>query len=259
MRTPPRPFLRNLGFMLVLWLLDSNDAASSDTSPQPPIFVMNLAKSGTTSIHKFFQCGGYNSVHHRHRRNLLEEWGTKLLDRDLGPLVGKCMKQNLQYGQLPLDNCGHYQVWSDLSYTDTDDCFFPTFQEDTLEQLYQAYPEATWILTIRNETEWYRSLSTFLGGKVLSKWNRCFADERINVLNTTDAQFWVEFYTNHTDRIDHFVKEHPSLRYFIIPLKEAPQTLSEGFGIPLDCFDHHRSSRYPWNRLIDTLETNLLL
>lgn len=276
--------LRALGLILMLLtLLHSNDATdkhSTSTPPLPPqqqqpIFVMSLAKSGTTSVHKFFQCGGYSSVHHRHQRNILDEWGTKLLDRDLGSLVGKCIQQNLltqnnrngrSSSSLPLDNCGNYQVWSDLSYTttDPDECFFPTHHKETLEELYQAYPAATWILTTRNETEWYRCISTFLGGKVLNKWNRCFRSGEEDHKTTSNQAYWTEFYTNHTARIDQFAKTHPSLRYIKVNLDaleddNAANVLSEGFDIAPSCFNRHRKSRHPWNRMIDAIETKVLL
>jgi Sulfotransferase domain len=223
----------------------------SPTKDEEPILILSLAKSGTTSMHRFFQCGGYPSVHHRHRRNLLEEWGTRLLQRDLGQLVGKCIQKNGREGKLLLQHCGDYQVWSDLAYTEQEDCFFPI---QILEELYQAYPRATWILTTRNSTDWYQSMSTFLGGKPLRKWSRCFG-----VSNAEGKEFWTSFYDNHTRQIDQFVKAHPSLRYVQVPLNEAAHKLSTVFGIEKSCFGSHRESKQPWNRLIDSLETKVVL
>ena len=67
-----------------------------------PVFVPSLPKSGTTSIHKYFLCGGRNSAHHVYRIN------GKVRNK-----IGRCWKQNIRRGRPPLEGCGDHEIWSD--------------------------------------------------------------------------------------------------------------------------------------------------
>lgn len=291
---------------------------------QLPIFVLSLAKSGTTSIHKFFQCGGrsknknaalpqYRSVHHRYPRTWYERLLTTLLQRDQGKLIGKCLAQENWTGCTTSSRYddsaagagfeSEYNVFSDLSYTiaatsnsnkgtsstikattsrsSSMECFFPSVT--ALPQLYNAHPNATWILTLREDPRvWYHSLKSFLGGQVLQKWNACWRDgdkddshsESRSSASTyhkdeqEEALFWMDFYQQHTARIDKFVAMHPSIRYVKVSLSDndssntkkvaavaAARLLSSTFGVPETCWGQHRKSRHLWNRLIDAMET----
>ena len=66
-----------------------------------PIFVPSLPKSGTTTTHKYFSCGGQNSVHLAARTE------------DSIFKVGRCAQRNVEEGRPPFAGCGNYDVWTD--------------------------------------------------------------------------------------------------------------------------------------------------
>jgi hypothetical protein len=68
-----------------------------------PIFVTGLPKTGTTSVFKFFRCGGVSSSH---------AWGTKP-GAEKPTLVGKCIQANILHGHPPFEGCGTYDLFSD--------------------------------------------------------------------------------------------------------------------------------------------------
>lgn len=68
-----------------------------------PIFVTSLPKSGTTSIHKFFKCGGQLSSHN---------WVKKQGDNK-SSLAGLCIRDNISNNRPPFKGCGAFDVYSD--------------------------------------------------------------------------------------------------------------------------------------------------
>jgi hypothetical protein len=68
-----------------------------------PIFVTGLPKTGTTSVFKFFRCGGVRSSH---------AWVTKS-GAEKPMLVGECIQANILQGNPPFEGCGTYDLFSD--------------------------------------------------------------------------------------------------------------------------------------------------
>jgi hypothetical protein len=68
-----------------------------------PIFVTGLPKTGTTSLFKFFRCGGVRSSH---------TWVTKP-GAEKPVLVGECIQANILQGRPPFEGCGTYDLFSD--------------------------------------------------------------------------------------------------------------------------------------------------
>lgn len=79
--------------------------AFSDTTLKMhyPIFVTSLPKSGTTSIWKFFKCGGVKSSHN---------WVTKEGEAK-SSLAGECIEDNIRSSRPPFEKCGEFDVFSD--------------------------------------------------------------------------------------------------------------------------------------------------
>jgi len=69
-----------------------------------PIFVLNLPKSGTESIHKYFDCGlgPYWSSHHWTKNSSGHQFR-----------LGECMGRNLRGGRPLVDGCGSATVYTD--------------------------------------------------------------------------------------------------------------------------------------------------
>jgi hypothetical protein len=68
-----------------------------------PIFVTGLPKTGTTSLFKFFRCGGVRSSH---------TWVTKP-GAEKPTLIGECIQANILQDHPPFEGCGTYDVFSD--------------------------------------------------------------------------------------------------------------------------------------------------
>lgn len=72
-----------------------------------PIFVPSLPKSGTTTTHQYFQCGGQSSAH------LAARNGNDIFK------IGRCAQRNVMAGRAPFSGCGDYDVWTDTGRNDS--------------------------------------------------------------------------------------------------------------------------------------------
>ena len=133
------------------------DAAGSTTTEPPPppikiplpVIVPSLPKSGTTTVHKYFLCGGQKSAHHVYKKN------GKIQNK-----IGRCVKRNLKQGRRAFDDCGDYDVWTDTGFVaatyksgaekqtvqENVPCFYPLIE--ALDDVYESYPNATWLLSL---------------------------------------------------------------------------------------------------------------
>ena len=68
-----------------------------------PIFQTSLSKSGTTSLFKYFRCGGIKSSH----QYITKKAGER------STLTGECIEQNVLNGSPPFQGCGEYDVFTD--------------------------------------------------------------------------------------------------------------------------------------------------
>ncbi|CAB9500842.1 expressed unknown protein [Seminavis robusta] len=88
-------------------VLDNSD----DKEPPPPlkvplpIFVPSLPKSGTTSVHNYFLCGGQKSAHHVYR-----------IDGQVKNKIGRCVKRNVARNMPPFQGCGDTDIWTDTGF-----------------------------------------------------------------------------------------------------------------------------------------------
>lgn len=204
-----------------------------------PIFVPSLPKSGTTTTHKYFECGGQKSVHLTGRNN-----GTQMFK------IGRCVHQNIREGHNnkgPFANCGEYDVWSDTGYVAARNqnkqlknrlqCFYPLI--DALDEVYSFYPNATFLFVVRETESWLKSIQSYRDGFIMELWRRC-RSKGFPGRNATLQDFRV-FYEWHKQMIREFVGERPSLTYIEVEL-EAPdvaQILQEKVGIDARCWGHH--------------------
>jgi hypothetical protein len=207
-----------------------------------PIFVASLPKSGTTSVWKYFTCGGIRSSHLYVKLNETE---SQRFDNETSVLAGRCMKRNVVEQKPLLQRCGNYQVWTDHGFIKgkpATSCFYPAIHG--LEALYQDYPKATLLLLTRNTTEWRQSVSQWAMGTLLKRWQRCQLTGFTTKNPTTSSSpssvvADVEaFYEWHTHRVRNFAQTHPSLTYIEAQL-ESPDTgrlLEDATGISSSCW-----------------------
>ena len=208
-----------------------------------PIFVPSLPKSGTTSIHKYFVCGNQKSAHHVYRIN------GKVRNK-----IGRCVERNIGNGIKPFEGCGDYDIWSDTGYvgvyhqnnngndtmtqTAVDvPCYYPFVE--ALEQIYEAYPQATLLFITRKKEDWLKSIQTYHDGFIFDVWKRCSTTGFPGM--KAIPQDFQNFYEWHQQLIRDFAKDHPSLTYIEVPLEasNAGELLEEQIGVPQTCWGHH--------------------
>ncbi|CAJ1415591.1 unnamed protein product [Effrenium voratum] len=147
-----------------------------------PVVVLGLPKCGTTSLNDAFVAAGLRSVHWaldvgKNSKNdkQLREWGTGSEERLVGRLIQSAVMQNKPpFSLLPQVDAfaeinGLY--WADRK-KESVRAFFPQVQY--LQHLLQAYPDAHFILNVRETTApgrgRCRSTTTCSGA---SRWRSC--------------------------------------------------------------------------------------
>lgn len=203
-----------------------------------PIFLASLPKSGTTSTAAYFSCGGYRAAHFWSR---IKGRGTFM--------VAQCMQRNIAQGRPPFQECGEYQAWTDTGYASHDSCYFPSI--DGLDAIYQAYPNSTLMLVVRDTKSWFKSFSTW-GKDLYDRWKLCNATNMPSRLYSKPSKLndFEIFYEWHQEMVRTFARNHPSLTYVEVKLEspETPQILEDAFGIRQNCWgncDPHFQCTYP--------------
>jgi len=146
-----------------------------------PIIVLNLPKSGTTTLNEYFLCGGVESTH------TFTEYTYDTLPRDRETRIGDCLRNNYFADSTsrpvaPLNKCAkrrrlqqfgggyaNYLAYSDIGTTGPGLCYYPTIHNGGLEHIAKYY-NATLILLTRNTTDWYKSIAKWSKGRILSNW-----------------------------------------------------------------------------------------
>lgn len=220
-----------------------------------PIFVTGLPKTGTTSVFKFFRCGGVRSSH---------TWVTKP-GEEKPTLAGECIQANILKGNPPFEGCGTYDLFSDtgVSYQscssywrlfvtalnlvflsifqyihyDHDvglNCFYPSV--DGLDAIYNAYPNATFVNPVRKTSDWYESFKAWAEGSLFVRFRMCNGTNFPNGQSKREDIY--RFYDWHNEMIRNFCKERPSLTYLELELaaEDTGEMLEERTGINATCW-----------------------
>lgn len=192
-----------------------------------PFINLGMPKVGSTSLQAFFKCGGYNSSHY--------ECGNGIFCAD-------CIKRAISNNLPPLASCGGYDAFVQL---DNGGTFFP--QIESLEQIHQESPNATFLLTFREMAGWYRSIThwppnadTLNPPLVMS--NRM---KRSNItglpagMGRDESEFSMWF-CNHVTKVRDFVEKHPSHALIEIDIEGSNNDMMLGdlFGIKRSCWGH---------------------
>ena len=110
---------------------------------------VGLPKSGSRSIHCFFQCNGKTSLHWQDRMANGEAFHA-------GVAMNYCASRGM-----PILDCASrcYDAYSQIDYETKPPCHFP--QITHLEGLVMDNPNATFLLPKRDSTEWYHSITNW--------------------------------------------------------------------------------------------------
>lgn len=216
-----------------------------------PIFVPSLPKSGTTTLWQYFLCGEQKASHWqvftsrgKHSRGFLRPHS-----KDKWLFTGECVENNLLEGIEPFEDCGDYDIFADTGYfernpfwkritgfhNDHVHCYYPPL--DALEEIYEEFPNATWLHVTRKPEKWWSSAQRW--SRLVFYMKRCNATG-LPGLDATEEDF-LQFYEDHNERIRQFAKEHPSLTYVEVGLSDpdTPSRLRNLTGIDDTCFGHY--------------------
>lgn len=207
------------------WLLSRQNASTESIAggilPRPsrplrllptPILLMGMPKTGTSTVHTFFERSGYRSSHYRCIERLY---------------CGLCIRAALQKGQPALKSCGDYEVWAQMDVENLGQCHFP--QIVNLEELHNEAPNATFVLTHRNMTKWAKSVKNWVGAtrSMAARLAKCEGGPK-----SKTAEDLISWYWQHVERIRSFVREHPTHALVEIDI-ESPRAgafMEEHFG-----------------------------
>jgi hypothetical protein len=225
-------------------------AAAALPAPVPPpikvslpIFVASLFKSGTTTVHSYFTCGGQRSVHWK------------------GPNqqhTGKCIRGNVAASRTPFHKCGEYDVWTDNSWLAPPHfCYDPSIYG--LQAIYEAHPTATILLTVRDMGAWLKSIARW--GKLLGRLQQCrdlWPEQAAHNASNLTLDDLALFFQWHTQHVRNFAAMHPTMTYLEVRLEsnETGRILEERIGIPASCWGHHNRGEMP---LLASKETSRTL
>jgi Sulfotransferase domain len=178
-----------------------------------PILLVGMPKTGTSTIHAFFERSGYRSSHYKCTNGLY---------------CGLCIRVAVEQGKPPLQTCGDYEVWAQMDFENLGNCHFPQITD--LHALHQEAPHATMLLNLRNMTRWVRSVKHWVGGgqrSMAARLTKCKGGPK-----SKEAEDLIQWNNDHIQRIRDFVQKHPSHRLVEINIEDprAGQIMELHFG-----------------------------
>lgn len=203
-----------------------------------PVFVTSLYKSGTTSVHRYFKCGGIMSVH-------------KVIPKSGRKFYVQRVHRNIINGKDPFGFL--QQNYGALVYADNDDiCFHPSVSGG-LELFYKHHPNATLISAVRSTDNWFDSVLRYNftnGYSLIVQLLKCprfiHTTPKIPVRNMT-LQDVKDFYEYQIEYVRNFAKNHPSMTYIEISLEDdqsiAAAMLEAHTGINASCWGQYNKNK----------------
>ena len=214
------------------------------------MLVVNLGmpKMGSTSLHSYFKCGGHTSVH----------WLCGGGKTYCGDCIEKAIKSDLL--PLPYSTCKMKKM---ASYAQIDRGPENLVQVNYLNEIVSGIPNATFILTFRNMTNWFRSLTNW--GTPENNMRKRF--ERANITGLPEgvgknvSQF-SSFYCEYVKRVRKEVAKYPGRHELIEIDIEDPtvgRQVEEAFGIKETCWGHKNTAKHNNTVSVDELQRRYLL
>lgn len=199
-----------------------------------------MPKMGTTSLHRYFQCdGAYTSVHYT--------CGNKHTTGR--PPSAKCITAAIQAGRPPFSTCNMTNV---DSFAQIDSGPENLVQVNYLNEIVSGVPNATFILTFRNMTNWYTSLTNWWPINLNKENNLRKRFERANITGLPkgvgrNVGELSRFYCEYVKRVREEVAKYPGRHELIEIDIEDPKVewQMEGmFGIPHTCWGKHNTAKH---------------
>ena len=133
---------------------------------------------------------------------------------------------------LPILNVIFLQIVGDRQRV----CFFP--QIDALQQLHQYYPNATFLLNLRQPKHWLQSVKRW--NNMRSRLVKCNISSLPTGVGSKDIDM-INWYTEHVQMISKFVQQHRSHRLVEVDIESATagKFLNREFPfVPASCWTH---------------------
>ena len=134
-----------------------------------------------------------------------------------------------------------FQFYADIGVAEPH-CFYPSMHDGGLEHIAKFYPRATILLLHRKFEDWHESVLSW----IFDRWTKVcsFAGPHSDKHTSSNVQClhkdvtcWRSFYNAHTEKIQRFTIDHPSLTYLEVQLdRTTPSALESYTGIPPNCF-----------------------
>lgn len=177
---------------------------SDATAEGPFVFQIGFNRCATGALFKLFQNSGVPSLHHcgrRHRKagdyTLLNQNPQKIIDR------------NIRHGRPPVEGLEKYRAFFDMEFTD------PARRIENYRhfaRFAEAYPDALFIMNVRDKDAWLKSRIAHNDGKYLRK-----LSELYNVSHDETVALWAEHFERHVNEVvSYFGPESPRLLWFDI-------------------------------------------
>ncbi|KAL7569921.1 hypothetical protein ACA910_008582 [Epithemia clementina (nom. ined.)] len=237
-----------------LWTENLERLEHHKVTPRPqlklpkPIFVVGLPKSGTTSVSNFFSCGGALSQHYCCCGDVADHRPC------YSKIMADCILENKKNGRPMLENCGEYDLYAQLDgeqiyitnsskgkHGKQPGHFLPQVFE--LDWIHREYPNATFILPLRDSYAWSASVSRWFNMRHRIRSEFIHMNRSSDIEGVRDPL--VAIYNKHTERIVRFVERHPShkLVMFHISDQDAGRVLARESGLPESCWGHHNINK----------------
>lgn len=116
-------------------------------------------------------------------------------------------------------------------------CYYPLIE--ALDEMYEFYPNATFLFVTRDENNWLNSIQSYHDGFIVDVWKRCTIPG-FPGLNATMEDFR-KFYRWHKMLIQQFALDHPSITYIELPLEgeDTGKLLEDRIGVRQGCWGHY--------------------
>ena len=199
----------------------------SELKVPAPVIVMGLMKAGTTSIYGYFKCGldpKASKISHYNCNN--ERGGTMS--------CGKRIRRNITKMKVKaFDSIDMFHVYTELDGQEYHGGItVPQWQ--FLDEIYTHFPNATWIMNLRDPRDWLRSIDRW------QDLRQRFIDNSFQPIlpkgKGGDDNDMIQFYQTQAQKVRDFAEKHPSLTLIEVKIDspDAGTIMEDAFGIPAD-------------------------
>ena len=200
---------------------------------KPPFINLGFPKMGTSSIHSFFACSGYRTMHYRCVR----------YQQETDVTCAACIKQSIEEGNNanPFAKCGKADVYSQLDNGSWGQ--FP--QVEYLEEIVGGIPNGTFFLTFRSMHKWYHSITHWPPEN--GEFGPHMSDG-LRLANITgfpsgmgnSLEEFSDWYCRHVQRVRNLVAKNPSQTLVEIDIEDPTVNsyMADIFDVDASCWGH---------------------